>query len=428
MPRRTKTTEEKPAAAAAEQPAPAPEPQQPAPPPPTQEPESEEPEEPPQAGALARRQLERDDAMVLAFKGLIPSSIGEAMEVARFLARSGAIPAGLRGQPETVFTVIMAGMELGLTPIRAIKNIVNIKGNLAMAAALQLALVRRSGVLAYFDEGFELAAQTDRNLKDRALDHDLILKLVKAQDIPAGKPYGWCTMKRKGDPGLTTRVFSWVDAERFIYNARDDEDGGGGSGSYTKKKLSEKSNYVNTPQDMYPKRARTRVIDVLFSDVTAGLPAVEALDGVVLEGEVVSSERVPVSSEDRIGSLLGAIRLQDASAATSIEAGFEQLKMGIAKRLQKLTEFQGNPTGLMEWLKTEWANRRSGRAERDVLSGAPAAPDAKQPSKTTTTAAPEPPPEPAAHQNPDRQARGGGMESVKSVADRFKASVPRGSF
>lgn len=341
--------------------------------------------------------IRRDDTMASAFQGLLPASLGEAVQLSERLARSQAIPSGLRGQPETVLTIIMAGVEIGLTPIRALQSITNIKGNLAMRADLQLALVRRSGTMEYFNEGFELANKTDgegslqRRLvaakcPDASDVADLIMELT--DDVPDGKPYGWACLKRRGDDQLHVRVFSWNDAERFIYNARDDEGDGDQQqrgGPRVQKKLSEKSNYVNTPQDMYPKRARVRVMQVTHSDVLAGMPAIEAMD-TYIDAEVVHRDPVPTSSEDTIAELIGAIAATDANLAMTIQNGFEQLQMGIAKRLQKLREYQANPPGLVEWLKTEWANRHSkgGRATKDVLGSEPGQGNTPAPASADT--------------------------------------------
>lgn len=398
---------------------------------------------PPTPNVSQQNLARRDDTMAVAFQGLVPSSLGEAMQLSAYLAKSGAIPVSLRGQPESVFTIIIAGMEIGLTPIRALQSISNIKGNLAMKADLQLALVRRSGALDYFDEGFEFKGKTDRNLKDRAAQAKLILALVQAQDIPDGKPYGWATMRRKGERQEHTRVFTWADAERFIYNAKDDEDGGGqGSGQRVEKKLSEKSNYKNTPQDMYPKRARVRVMQVCFSDVLAGMPAIEALEGTVLDAEVVSRESGdPHSTEDAIAARLDVIRGTDSVTATSIAAGFEQLQLGLARRLQKLTEYQANPTGLLEWMKTEYANRNSkaGRARPNVLDAIPAgsAPETKTVDPGAKSAVTEsqikraganPEPQTAKPVNFSPPGQSGPVEALKAIAERFKGTIGTGTF
>ncbi len=109
-------------------------------------------EQPPAAGGGGALVAARNQTMALAFSGLVPTTIGEAVVLCTNLAKSDAIPKGLRGKPESILTVVMAGLEINLTPIRAIQSITNISGNLCMKSDLQLALVRRSGLLVYFDE------------------------------------------------------------------------------------------------------------------------------------------------------------------------------------------------------------------------------------------------------------------------------------
>jgi hypothetical protein len=383
----------------------------------------QQPEQPgPRPNAAVTAMVRRDDTMAIAFQGLVPASIGEALSLAQNLARSRAIPPGMQGQPETVLTVIMAGNELGLTPIRSLQQITNIKGRLCIAADLQLAQVRRSGTLAFFDEGFEFRGKTDLNLAERTKDGQKILALVAT--MTDQKPYGWCTVQRKGDPTTYTKVFTWDDAERVDIRERDED---GSEGQATKKKLSEKTNYRNYPQDMYPKRARARTLQLSHSDVLAGMPAIETMDSAYIDAEVISNVPAPTSSEDTIDALLKAIRDTDAEAYQTIVAGFDQLQLAIAKRLQLLRQFTGNATGLVSWLKNEYANRKTGGRgyqKPDVLSGSQDA--SKRPAGAqnqaggaSNQAADESKGQPDATKEPVEES--GGMESLKTIAARFQS-------
>lgn len=340
------------------------------------------------AGALATRQ----QTMATAFSGLIPTSIGEAFTLAQTLAKSTAIPKGYRGKPENILVSILAGLEIGLTPIRSLNMLTNISGNLGMRADLAIALVRRSGVLDYYDEGYEEREGTDGDLATRAADGGKILALVKT--VPKGAPYGWASGRRKGDPPgqITTRVFSWVDADTAeIWE--DDESSG-----RKRSKLSERFNYKSFPGDIYPKRARTRVLGVLFSDVLAGMPTVESLEG----GQVIDAEFRTVAPD--ADAVLAAIEETDPTLAANIVAGFDALKMSPARRLQKLTEFQDHPDRLATWLRDEFGTQ-TGRGpvgtERNAKAGAavlektakvsekgvdPPAGDAPKPAESATTA------------------------------------------
>ncbi len=406
--------------------------------------------DPPNIPQATQTLIRRDDAMATAFQGLVPSSIGEALQLAQTLARGKAIPKSFEGQPESVFTVIMAGMEIGLTPIRALQSIAVISGSLAMKADLQLAQARRSGALDFYDEGFEFrggsgedeAAGTDHTLKARLIRRgrttveqdeladlaDTIIDLT--EQVPPGRPYGWAIAQRKGDQ-KQLRVFSWLDAERFKYSEWEGPDS---NRRKVDKKLSEKPAYVNNPQDMYPKRARVRVLQMTHSDVLAGMPAIEAMEGTYIDAEVIASEPATMSTEDAIAAELNAMKVNYQAEAATIEAGMNQLSMGLAKRLQKLKEYRANPAGLVDWLKTEYANIHSkgGRARPDVLGDQqPAATDTKQPNaetkpanggtKTQQPGTEQPKAETAEPAVTQVAAPSEAGNKIRAIADRFKS-------
>lgn len=326
----------------------------------------------------------RNQTMALAFSGLVPQSIGEAMTLCTALAKSTAIPKALRGKPESILTVVMAGLELGLTPIRAIQSITNISGNLAMKADLQLALVRRSGLLVFFDEGFELAGETDTDLAARTQDGQKILALVKT--VPAGKPYGWTTAKRKGDDQLTSRAFTWLDAERaFVYDQDEDEPN---STQRIRKKLSEKFNYQAWPQSMYPRRSRGQVLQLCFSDVLAGMPSVEALEG----GQVIdlTPGDYSVGAGPDTADLLADMRAVDAEATTGIETAFQNLDVAPGRQLQLLTKFKGDPKALWMHLRDEYSRRKGQPAAPPPKKKAAPKPADQAPAQPAATQAPEP--------------------------------------
>jgi len=309
-----------------------------------------------------------------AFQGLMPSSLGEAFQLSSYLAKSTVVPKSLRNKPESILAVVMAGMELGLAPMRALNNITIISGNMAMKTDLQLAIVRRSGLLAYHDEGFELRGQSDQTLLQRAKDGQKILALVQA--VPDGKPYGWCTVQRQGEDQLRTYVFTWVDADRVLATEWEEAEEEGGRGQKKTIKLADKHNYRNYPQSMYPRRARGAVLQVVFGDALAGIPAVEALEG----GQVIQAEYTTADEPDDVEALMAKIQDQDSELATGITAGFEHLGANRARQLQLLTKYKDDPAGLYQWLRDE-AARRHGKDQA--------------PPKRTTTAAPAAPAEPA---------------------------------
>jgi len=346
----------------------------------------------PQTPGAALAHGTRAGTLATAFQGLIPTSIGEAYALAGYLAKSSAIPVFYRGKPDTILTVILAGLEIGLTPIRSLNNLTNISGNLGMKADLQLALVRRSGLLDYYDEGFELRGKTDPDLENRTADGAKILALVKA--VPDGKPYGWATARRKGDREgqVTTRTFTWTDAETAEIWEKD-EDGG----ERKRTKLSAKFNYVAFPADMYPKRARGRVLQITHSDVLAGMLSTEALEG----GQV---QVIDVDSEPAGDSLFDLLAAIDSPTQLAIVTGFDALEFSPARRLQKLVEYKGRPIDLATWLRDEYS-QRAGKGKGGTARKAKAAADvidaAGQAAPGAAVAAPDPGTRPAPTSVPD---------------------------
>lgn len=332
--------------------------------------------------ALAERTTpatERAVTMATALKGLIPSSIGEAIMLCEALARSTAIPKSLRGNPASLLTVVMTGVEIGLTPLQAVNNIFNIGGNLGMKGNLQLALVRNSGLLVHFDEGFDRSAEDEMDW------------------------FGWCDIARKGDVDFRTgeqiirrKEFSVamamaVEVISYENEGEGDTRAGQGRGQRTVQKLGEKTNYKSWPDRMYPMRARTWNLETWFGDVLKGIPSIESLgDGQIIEGELVRDQ----GDVDDATTLLANIRDEDQDTATAIEAGFDALKYAQARRLQKLTEYKGRPKDLATWLRDEYG-RLHGKGEagtrRRAAEGAKKMDPGSDPQSPATTSAPNPP-------------------------------------
>lgn len=81
---------------------------------------------------------------------LVPSSIGETQDLARIYAKSSLLPPDLRGKEADVFVTIMAGMELGLAPMAALRSIHVVKGKPILSADGMVAVVQASGLCEYF--------------------------------------------------------------------------------------------------------------------------------------------------------------------------------------------------------------------------------------------------------------------------------------
>src|SRR5262249_36026053 len=75
----------------------------------------------------------------------IVAGLGEKIEYARFLAKSGLLPQAFREHPENILYPYEMGELLGLHPVAAITGIHVIEGKPSISAGLISALVRRAG-------------------------------------------------------------------------------------------------------------------------------------------------------------------------------------------------------------------------------------------------------------------------------------------
>lgn len=81
---------------------------------------------------------------------LVPTNISETQDLARIYAKSSLLPPDLRGKEADVFVTIMAGMELGLAPMAALRSIHVVKGKPILSADGMVAVVQASGLCEYF--------------------------------------------------------------------------------------------------------------------------------------------------------------------------------------------------------------------------------------------------------------------------------------
>lgn len=74
------------------------------------------------------------------------------LEGARILMRSGLLPASVK-TPEAALFIILAGRDLGLSPVQSLRSIHVIQGKIEVAADLQLGLFHRAGGKSRWLEG-----------------------------------------------------------------------------------------------------------------------------------------------------------------------------------------------------------------------------------------------------------------------------------
>lgn len=73
---------------------------------------------------------------------LTPKTLAEAKELSAMLAGARTIPEALQKSPADVLAIVMAGAELGLAPMQAIRALVLIKGKPTLSADAMGALVK----------------------------------------------------------------------------------------------------------------------------------------------------------------------------------------------------------------------------------------------------------------------------------------------
>lgn len=153
-----------------------------------------------------------------------PKEWEAAMTMAATIAKTEFVPKQLRGRPDAVLACILAGREVGLGPMQALRDINVIDGKPSFSASLMMAMMRRGGV-----------------------------RVLASESTPER---AWIHAKRT-DTGEEAAV-EWTMAE-----AREVVQGG--------KRLVEKDNWRNFPADMLWARAVGRLARRIGSDLLGGM-------------------------------------------------------------------------------------------------------------------------------------------------------------
>ena len=147
--------------------------------------------------------------------------LDQLMRLSTAICRTEMVPQVLRGRPDAILAVMMAGAELGIGPMQSLQGIDLIQGRPALSAELMRALVVQEGHTFRLDQTDEAATVTCRRRE-------------WADDIP-------------------NAVFSWTieDAKRA--------------------QLAGKDNYKKFPRAMLAARASSEAARAVFPDVIVGL-------------------------------------------------------------------------------------------------------------------------------------------------------------
>ena len=257
---------------------------------------------------------------------LLPSTLGEAMEVATIIANSEFAPRAYKDKPHSVLIAIQMGADIGLAPMQSLQNIavINNRPCLWGDAALALAMP----VLEYVKETYE--------------------------GTPFEEGYAAvCEVKRKGWPEPTIRKFSVADAKKASLWGKQ-----------------------NTPWQSYPNRMlQMRARGFALRDV-----APDRLMGFILAEE---AQDLPNGAEVSAGSgqtaeakSLTVFKALAEGLQDNINKAFATLNLSEAQRLMRLNEFLGGADivpeeaaeRLLGWARDEFAKRKTGmpRAKADA--------------------------------------------------------------
>lgn len=152
---------------------------------------------------------------------IIPRSIPEVTSLAEVLAKSTLLPEALRGKVPDVIVSILAGQELGLAPMAALRGVHVINGKPVIAADTMVGLVLSSGLCEYFIDVERTATSVT------------------------------CETKRKGSPVAQKCTWTIEDAKRAGLNAKD--------------------TWRLYPRAMLASRARAELARSAYPDVLAGV-------------------------------------------------------------------------------------------------------------------------------------------------------------
>lgn len=120
-------------------------------------------------------EVERDEARMMIARrepAAPPTALPSAAEweasmaMASSIAATQFVPMAYRNKPDEVLAAILAGRELGIGPMQALRDIHMIEGRPALAAHLQLAMLRRGGIQILSSESTDKRAVIHARRKD----------------------------------------------------------------------------------------------------------------------------------------------------------------------------------------------------------------------------------------------------------------------
>lgn len=228
----------------------------------------------------------KDSGSLARMDGLIPANMAQAMDLAQVLATSTMIPEAYRGKPGDVLSAMYMGLEVGLKPMQALKNIAVINGRPALFGDALLAVIKTKPDYEYVNEQFDET-----------------------------KMQATCVAKRRGEPEVV-RTFSLEDAKKAGLDKK--------SGPW--------SQY---PKRMLAMRARAFALRDTFPHHLAGIHVAEEVQDIP-ERDVTPP--APVQALPAPESRTEAVKQMLQKSTSQAEAQGDQKTEQIAALTKKLAE------------------------------------------------------------------------------------------
>lgn len=144
---------------------------------------------------------------------IVPRSIQEATDLAAKYATSALMPADLRGKASDILVTILAGLELGMAPMAALRNIHVVKGKPILSADGMVGLVKASGLCESFaciEESDTLATYSTKRKGEKAQEFTFTLSDAQRAGIANGdnwKKYPRAMLKARAKAALARDVY-----------------------------------------------------------------------------------------------------------------------------------------------------------------------------------------------------------------------------
>lgn len=225
--------------------------------------------EPAEAARRREEWEERKRGLAIGERGVQIGNFAQLMDMAGVIAKSGFAPGDMG--VEQVAVAIQTGLEVGVSPMMAVRNMAVIDGRPSWMGKGALAIVRGSGMM----EG------TPRTRYFGDLDPD-----KKGLDQYPDDYTCEVTVKRVGDPEPQSFQYSVADAKQARLWGKTTR-----SGAPTP--------WVTAPKRMMYWRALGQALDSVFSDVLLGLPVEEVARDYLPEEDRAQRARVVNESDEK---------------------------------------------------------------------------------------------------------------------------------